>query len=373
MCVGQQPPAAAEEPPGPQQQDVVEHHPPLRHVALMPYTPINADELAIKVRGLACSMHLYLSLTHTHTLSLSLSLTLWGIRGRAPHGPRMSQTDDVVLVSKTTNGGWWFGGLAGGAQGWFPTNYVSEKPVEAPRQRSMTIGRPLLVSGSAGGGGAGGVAAAAPAAAAAGAGAAAKGPAGAAKLAGASKDRIYDEKKDARLGIYEDPVELLAAIRNGAAAAGDSKAAAAPASNTIPRESAKIEPFILQQNWFMQGLPRDQVRWWAQQLKLYGSIGAFLVREPESQADAFALVFKEDDLKLKNYLIKCELTGFRLGALRAKTFLELLNLLGQVRADSPLPVPLDMACRFKKGAIVRQARRESALPPRCDKTIASTE
>ena len=75
--------------------------------------------------------------------------------------------------------------------------------------------------------------------------------------------------------------------RAAAAAARAPAAAAAAAAPSITRDDAALEDEVLQASWFLQGLPRDQVRWWANQLRQHGPVGGFLVREPESQADAF--------------------------------------------------------------------------------------
>jgi hypothetical protein len=115
-----------------------------------------------------------------------------------------------------------------------------------------------------------------------------------------------------------------------------------------------------------------QVRWWANQLKTHGPVGGFLVREPESQPDAFALVFKEGDDRLKNYLIKCETTGFRLGSLHAARFMDILKALGMKSKMNPLPVPLLPGFYLNKGVIVRKALRErEAAPFRCEMCLVN--
>lgn len=45
---------------------------------------------------------------------------------------------------------------------------------------------------------------------------------------------------------------------------------------------------------------------WVKQLLDLGPVGGYIVREPDSQADAYALVVKTTPTKTKNFLIKCE-------------------------------------------------------------------
>ena len=45
-------------------------------------------------------------------------------------------------------------------------------------------------------------------------------------------------------------------------------------------------------SWFLTSMPREQVRWWAKQLLEAGPVGGYIVREPDSQKDSYALVVK---------------------------------------------------------------------------------
>lgn len=103
----------------------------------------------------------------------------------------------------------------------------------------------------------------------------------------------------------------------------------------------------------------SQVRWWASQLKQHAPIGGFLIRKPDSQLDAYALVCKQAHSELKNYLIKCETGGFRLGNLRAQTFMGLIKLLGRKGKHNPLPVALLPGFYLNKIITIRKALRES--------------
>ena len=102
-----------------------------------------------------------------------------------------------------------------------------------------------------------------------------------------------------------------------------------------------------------------QVKELVQQLLDRGPPGAFLVRDPESRADSYALVVRLQTPETRNFLIACEPDAFVFGALRRTRLCDLIAALERPNAALPVPLALDFALRRRS----RSTNPASSPPP----------
>eukprot|EP00041_Stephanoeca_diplocostata_P027799 m.772747 g.772747 ORF g.772747 m.772747 type:complete len:567 (-) comp23248_c0_seq31:2145-3845(-) len=257
---------------------------------------------------------------------------------------------DIITVIESPEGGWWKGSRAANGSsitsGWFPANHV-----EPFRQGDANTG--------------------------------------------SNKDVPYADLANLgypRLGLYEDlpgdsgasdgHYEIIGAdIDNedigdkSLLTTPQSKHSGVQKSKKTNRGGAQWQPLsradmhldddTTSASWFLPGMPREQIRWWVKQLLDLGPVGGYIVREPDSQADAYALVVKTTPTKTKNYLIKCEVLDgvqtVRLGAVRSRSLKRLCEKLAI--ADSPLVIKLLPGFFLNKKAAIKKAMKDGTAVP----------
>lgn len=104
--------------------------------------------------------------------------------------------------------------------------------------------------------------------------------------------------------------------------------------------SIRIDDKAMNSSWLLINSPRNVVKWWVENLASSGPIGGFIVRAPQSRRNCLALCVKEQRGKVKNYLIRCGSSEFRLDDCSAPTLTELIEKLSSHDNGSTVTVPL---------------------------------
>eukprot|EP00039_Didymoeca_costata_P012134 m.173679 g.173679 ORF g.173679 m.173679 type:complete len:426 (-) comp15392_c0_seq4:5-1282(-) len=116
--------------------------------------------------------------------------------------------------------------------------------------------------------------------------------------------------------------------------------------------------YLSGKSWFLDGLSREEIKWWVSNLSKYGPIGGFLMRIPSKPG--LALTVKVAKNTVKNYLIKRDASGkYHLNGLSANT-IELM--LAMLASPAQTEIPVHILPLFYINREITRTRKHIAIP-----------